>query len=187
MKKMAIASIAAAMICGGGFTYFHASASDSKYDQLPKEKREIMERKEHNKLKAKNDNITKNDGKNGPLVIQHDREVTTKIISHIEDPVYDETITFTNGWISSINKNEVKGRIVTVEAGVLKQNPKQGIVIVMIDGEKRKFAGAKQYLTPSKNGAVKVIGYNGFNLKLEAKDGKKWSFNVSTGTFRNIQ
>ncbi|MDR6998855.1 hypothetical protein [Neobacillus niacini] len=184
-KKLMTTLLTATILCGIGSTYFHVSASDSKYDQLPKEKKEIQERKDINKLRAKNDNITKKDSKNGPLVVQHDREVTTQLLNHIEDPFNDQTIKFTNGWISTVKNNEMNGRIVTVEAGSLIKDPSQGIVIVMIDGASRKFQGVKTYKTPEKHGAVKIIGYNGFNIKLKAKDGKVWTFNVPSGKFQN--
>ncbi|MED1472798.1 hypothetical protein [Bacillus salipaludis] len=182
--KLMTTLLTAAILCGVGSTYYHVSATDSKSEHLPQEKKEIQERKNHNKLRAKNDNITKKDSKNGPLVVQHDREVTTQLLNHIEDPFNDRTIKFTNGWVSSVKNKEMNGRIVTVEAGSLIKDPAQGIVLVMIDGGNRKFQGVKNYKTPEKHGAVKVIGYNGFNLKLKAKDGKVWKFHVPTGKFQ---
>lgn len=187
MKIILPALLAAVMLGGTGFTYYHASASNSDPRQLPKEKQDILARKAHNKLAAQNDKITKKDSKNGPLVIQHDSKVTTQLLGHIDDPINERTVQFTNGWVSPGNNNEMKGRIVTVEAGALRTDPTQGIVLVMIDGANRNFQGVKQYKTPAKHGEVRVIGYNGFNLKLQAKDGTKWTFNVPSGKFHHLK
>ena len=185
MKMFVKTVLTATILFGTGFTYYHVSASDSKYDQLPPEKKDIQERKELNKIKAKDDKITKKDSKDGPAIVQHDREVMAQLLDRIEDPINDSTIKFTNGWISSIKNQEMNGRIVTVEAGSLLADPVQGVILVRIDGANRNFQGEKQYKTPEKHGEVKVISSNGFNLKLQAKDGKKWTFNVPSGKFLN--
>jgi hypothetical protein len=186
MKIILTALLSAAVLGGTGFSYYHASASNVDPHQLPKEKQEILARQAHNKLVAQNDKITKKDSKNGPLVIQHDRAVTTQLLVHIEDPINDLTIKFTNGWVSTVKNNEMKGRTVTVEAGVLRADPAQGVVVVMLDGASRNLQSVKQYKTPAKHGEVKIIGNNGFNLKLQAKDGTKWTFNVPSGKFLHV-
>ncbi|KSU80943.1 hypothetical protein GA0061096_3882 [Fictibacillus enclensis] len=186
MKKITISLITTAVLFGAGFTYYHVSASGT-YDNLPKEKREIMERKAENKNKARNDSISKKDGVNGPLVVQNDSAVAAQILTHVEDPVNDQKAKFTNGWVSSIKNGEMSGKNVTVEAGALTTDSLQGYLIVRTEGDKRKYMGEKEYKTPSKHGAVKIAGAKGFILTLQAKDGKKWSFDIPTGTFKDIK
>ncbi|UZJ77747.1 hypothetical protein [Fictibacillus sp. KU28468] len=185
MKKIAISLITTAVLFGAGVTYYHVSASGN-YDNLPKEKREIMERKAQNKDIARHDSISKKDGVNGPLVVQHDRAVTAQILTHVEDPVNDQKAKFTNGWVSPIKNGEMSGKNVTVEAGALTNDPAQGYLFVRSEGDKRKYLGEKEYKSPSKHGAVKIIGAKGFTLTLQSKDGKKWTFNIPTGTFKDI-
>ncbi|MGG1575232.1 hypothetical protein [Fictibacillus sp. NRS-1165] len=186
MKKIAILLITTAVLFGAGVAFYHVSASGT-YDSLPKEKREIMERKAQNKDKARNDSVSKKDGVNGPLVVQHDRAVTAQILTHVEDPVNDHKAKFKNGWVSPIKNGEMGGKNVTVEAGALINDPEQGYVFVRSEGDKRKYMGEKEYKTPSKHGEVRIIDAKEFILTLQAKDGKKWSFDVPTGTFKDIE
>ncbi|MFD1359859.1 hypothetical protein ACFQ4X_18380 [Fictibacillus halophilus] len=184
MNKIWFALLTVGVLSCAGISYYHVSASNTEYGTLPKEKQEIQERKDKNKIKAKNDSITKNNTKDGPLVIQKDRTVTPQIIKKIEDQVNDQRIRFTNGWVSPVNHQEMNARGVTVETGALKSDPAQGIVVVLTDGEKRKFVDSKEYKTPSKHGEVRVIDYDAFDLTLEAEDKTRWIFNVPTGTFK---
>ncbi|MCK6256360.1 hypothetical protein LCY76_07095 [Fictibacillus sp. KIGAM418] len=185
MRKLVTALITLSVLFGAGLTYYNVSASGT-YDDLPKEKKEIMERKAIDKEKARKDNISKKDGVNGPLVVQHDRAVTAQILSHVEDPVNDQTTNFTNGWVSPIKDNEMKGKNVTVEAGSGKKDSLQGMMIVKTEDNNRKFIQEKKYKTPSKHGPVKITAVDGFDLTLQAEDGKKWVFNVPTGAFKDL-
>jgi hypothetical protein len=184
MNKIRIMLLTVSVLTCAGISYYHVSASNTGNGALPKEKQEIKERKDKNENKAKNDSITKKGTKDGPLVIQKDRTVTPQILKHIEDPINDQGIRFTNGWVSPVNNQEMNARVVTVETGSLKSDPAQGVVVVITDGEKRKFIDSKEYETPAKHGAVRVIDYDGFDLTLEAEDSTRWIFNVPTGTFK---
>jgi hypothetical protein len=97
----------------------------------------------------------------------------------VKDDRNSSSIDFTNGWKMEITD---ENKIMLVEAGSLKADPKQGVLIV----QEKKNTGEevlteKRVLTPSKHGLVKLKVTNGFNLTLEAEDKTTYLFNVFDG------
>lgn len=178
MKKWVVSLVVAGLLAGVGWTLVSAEGT---FVTLPKEKKEILERKAQNMNRARNDYISKKDGLDGPLVVQHDVNVKAKILDRVEDPINEQDYLFTNGWVGPMN-----GNILVIEAGSLLEDKAQGILIVRTDNEKRKFVGEKKYGTPGKHGAVTILGVKEEDLTLQAEDGTVWKFNVPSGNFKEI-
>lgn len=111
------------------------------------------------------------------LITKGAKSVTEKaeIFESVKDLINSKDVAFTNGWRSELIE---EGRYI-VEFGSLKNDPKQGIVIVKRQNrDSGKFISEKRYLTPSKHGAIKIKDFNAFNLGVVAADGYQWIFNL---------
>ncbi|MFC7394805.1 hypothetical protein [Scopulibacillus cellulosilyticus] len=166
-----------------------ASAGEPSYSEqssdipLPPVKQAIVNRHLKDMQQAINNHRLKSLVKSIPDIIQHDKKWTTKILSHIDDPLNYHQINFTNGWRGTGQNGQSKGKYSTVEAGALKNDPKQGVIVVHQLNDKRILMNEKVIKTPGKHGAVKVLDQQGNNLILKAKDGYKWIFDTVTGKF----
>ncbi len=100
------------------------------------------------------------------------------IFDQVNDEGNAKTVNFTNGWQTG---EENDSKFLVVEAGALKRNPRQGVVLVREKTADGSDLSQKQYLTPAKHGAVRVDSFNSFNLTLLAEDGYEWIFNVFDG------
>lgn len=163
------------------------SASMKKSDNihLPAIKQAIENRHLKDMQQARNKYRLKADVKSIPDVIQHDKKWTAKILSHIDDPINNHQVNFTNGWRGTNQSPKSKGKYSTVEAGALKNDLKQGVIIVHQLNNKRLLISEKKFKTPGKHGAVKVIENRGDHLVIRAKDGYEWIFNTVTGNFQD--
>lgn len=100
------------------------------------------------------------------------------ILDQVNDPANAQTIDFVNGWQTG---EDYDSRFMLLEAGSLKRNPKQGVLIVKQQTPDGADLSQKQYLTPSRHGPVRVYSFNSFNLTIRAEDGYEWIFNVFDG------
>jgi hypothetical protein len=90
----------------------------------------------------------------------------------------DEVIS--NDWVE-----QTSTRIIEVYAGGLRSDPQQGIVVVAIwDGTHAQWLSGGLFLTPRKDGDVRVVGATGQELLLSAADGASLTFDAATQTFR---
>ena len=111
--------------------------------------------------------------------------VSPTILSKIDDPINSKNVLFTNGWRSENSIADGKDYMI-LEAGVLKSNLEQGVVIVKTMSDDGSITvNEKIILTPNKYGIVKAENGNGNNIFIVAKNGYKWIFNVFDG-FRII-
>ncbi|CCQ95361.1 exported hypothetical protein [[Clostridium] ultunense Esp] len=186
-KKIAALLVVLLLIAGLalmiGYQMNNASADQSEYADLPKEKREILER-----LEAKHQqflNVKEKVDKEGRPAPKPPEPIKTEILDHFEDPIDKKEINFVNGWISE-TKGQMKGRVVEVGVGALTNDKTQGVVLMRIWKYPSGLLEGHQYLTPEKRGAVKVVDYEGLDLILEAEDGFKWKFNVPSGKFTEM-
>jgi beta-lactamase regulating signal transducer with metallopeptidase domain len=125
--------------------------------------------------------------KGKPPAAQSRKPITTQIIEGIGDwPGYRQ-ISFTNGWVKELN-GEI-GEYVSVAAGAFKNDPKQGVLHVIVHGKGKDspFLSIDDYPTPGKHGAVRILSFKDFNLVLEAEDGYRWIFNALFGEFIEIE
>ncbi len=99
----------------------------------------------------------------------------------------NKDVEFTNGWKSSLvdmDKKDAGGKYWFVQVGSLKSDPRQGIAIVFHrDKDSNKDVVDKEFLTPSKHGAIKIEspGAKDFTMSVVAEDGYKWIFNIYNG------
>jgi hypothetical protein len=100
----------------------------------------------------------------------------------IEDPSVDLPRTeyrILNAWQETIN-----GRYVLVFAGYLTRDPTQGVLyIVRQVPPDSKGPDSGIYLTPQKNGGVRITDARGFRLVLQAEDGAQFYFDVPADAF----
>jgi hypothetical protein len=80
----------------------------------------------------------------------------------------------------------MEGDVVTVTAGALREDLKQGVLFVMVRGEGRETI-AKRYPTPGKHGTLRIEGFIGFILNLTAEDKSQWMFDVLKGELCKIE
>ncbi|CCQ95452.1 exported hypothetical protein [[Clostridium] ultunense Esp] len=166
-----------------GLQVSNASADRSEYADLPKEKREILER-----LEAKHQqflNVKEKVDKEGRPAPKPPEPIKTEILDFVDDPLNKKEIDFVNGWVSE-TKGQMKGHFVGVGVGALTEDKVQGVVLIRIFKYSSGLLDTQQYLTPEKRGAVKVVDYEGLDLILEAEDGFKWKFNVPSGKFTEM-
>lgn len=100
------------------------------------------------------------------------------IIDKVDDKENGATINFTNGWKYG---NADEDRVMFVEAGSLKADPKQGVALIVRKRQDGKLMSQTQHLSPSKHGALSIVKFNGTNLELKAEDGTIFQFNAFDG------
>lgn len=100
------------------------------------------------------------------------------IIDKVDDKENGATINFTNGWTYG---NADEDRVMFVEAGSLKADPKQGVALIVRRKKDGKLMSQTQHLSPSKHGALSIVKFNGTNLELKAEDGTIFQFSAFDG------
>ncbi|MDF2519693.1 MAG: hypothetical protein K0R84_321 [Clostridia bacterium] len=100
------------------------------------------------------------------------------LLPTIDDAEYSEEIAFTNGYKSNLIEDE---RYIIVEAGALKNDPKQGVAIIKTINKDGTIIKEEKLLTPEKHGSIKIDSINAFNMEVTAEDGFKWILNVYDG------
>lgn len=92
------------------------------------------------------------------------------------------TVDFVNAWHVWL-----EGTILSVNAGSLKDDPEQGLVVVSLwnnfDRSVAFDARAGTHLTQVRVGALRVIGAEGMQVKLEATSGEEFTFDAEEGRF----
>lgn len=103
---------------------------------------------------------------------------TIGIIEQPSVPFPSTEFKILNAWQDKIN-----GNYTTVFSGRLMSDIDQGIVIVIVDTPPK----LRQYYTPTRHGAVRILEENGTILTLESTDNTLYYFNASTERFVNAQ
>ncbi|MHB8061059.1 MAG: M56 family metallopeptidase [Ruminiclostridium sp.] len=99
----------------------------------------------------------------------------------------DTDVEFTNGWRSplvDLDENGEGGKFIIVQVGSLKSDPEQGVAVVCHQNkDSEEYVIDKQFLTPSKHGAIKIesLGAKDFTMTVIAEDEYKWIFNIYNG------
>ncbi|MHB8646452.1 MAG: hypothetical protein ACYDAR_11760 [Thermomicrobiales bacterium] len=83
-----------------------------------------------------------------------------------------------NEWFGSLN-----GKAVAVYAGYLYSDSTQGLVGVATSQPDGTSDTYQEYLTPKKDGFVRITAVNGTQVSLIAKDGTTFTFDLGTRTF----
>ncbi len=119
---------------------------------------------------------------------QPEKPIITEIIEGINDWEGYREIKYSNGWVKQL-QGELEGDSVSVAAGALRNDPKQGVLHVTIHGRGKEspFFFINNYLTSEKHGALKIVAFKDFILSLEAENGSYWEFDVLTGIYRNLR
>jgi hypothetical protein len=81
-----------------------------------------------------------------------------------------------NAWQELIN-----GNYILIFAGSLARDPDQGVILVESDSP----GGSGGYLTPGKNGAVRIVEVKGYRLVLETQTKVIFYFDVPARSFVN--
>ncbi len=88
---------------------------------------------------------------------------------------------FENQWYA-----QVGNEYVNVWTGAEGSDPSQGVVVVAylpVPGTNTTPRPGARYLTPSKAGSVRIVDADGMRLKLVAKNGASFTFDVASGKF----
>jgi PBP1b-binding outer membrane lipoprotein LpoB len=101
-----------------------------------------------------------------------------EILDKVDDIENSATINFTNG-LKYGNADE--DRVIFIEVGSLKADPKQGVAMIIRKKQDGKLMSQTQHLSPSKHGALSIVKFNGTNLELKAEDGTIFQFNSFDG------
>jgi hypothetical protein len=118
-----------------------------------------------------------NAGKNYiPPTFQIEGQRDTGIIEYPSSPFPSAEYIITNGWQELIDENYV-----TVFAGALTSNRKQGVLIVEMESPFR----FRQYITPDQSGEIKISSAKGFRLVLVSSNNKTYYFDVPAQRFVN--
>jgi hypothetical protein len=112
-----------------------------------------------------------------PPTFQAEGERELGIIDYPTDPFIHTDYKITNAWQELIN-----GNYITVFAGSLVSNPKQGIIIVQMETPRK----TRIYLTPDQSGATKITSANRFRLVVETSNSKTYYFDVPAQRFVTI-
>jgi hypothetical protein len=109
-----------------------------------------------------------------PPTFQVEGQRDLGIIEYPTNPFPSTEYVITNAWQELIN-----GNYVTVFAGALGSNPKQGVIIVQMEAPRQ----TRQYLTPDQSGVTKITSAKGFRLVVETSDSKRYYFDVPAQRF----
>jgi len=76
----------------------------------------------------------------------------------------------------------IDGKYVLVFAGTLASDPEQGVVIVLVESPRQY----RQYLTPTKSGAISITGAEGLRLVIRSSNNNEtYYFDVPAQKFVN--
>lgn len=109
-----------------------------------------------------------------PPTFQPGGERELGIIEYPTNPFIHTDYKITNAWQELIN-----GDYITVYAGSLVSNPKQGIIIMQMETSGK----TKIYLTPDLSGATKISSANGFRLIVLTANSRTYYFDVPAEKF----
>jgi hypothetical protein len=101
------------------------------------------------------------------------------IIEQTFGPPGDSEGAYLNNWYAQSDKS-----LIGVWAGKLVADEKQGIVTVAIFTSDGVWIRGGRFLTPSRDGAVRVVGAVGDVLTLRAEDGNEITFDADTFSFK---
>jgi hypothetical protein len=96
------------------------------------------------------------------------------IIEYPTNPFPSTEYVITNAWQELIN-----GSYVTVFAGALANNPKQGMILVQMESPRR----LRQYITPDQSGEIKISSAKGLRLVVVSSNNKTYYFDVPAQRF----
>jgi len=101
----------------------------------------------------------------------------TGIIQYPSVPFPSTEYKITNAW-----QDMVDGKYVLVFAGTLANDPEQGVVIVLVESPRQY----RQYLTPTKSGAISITDAKGLRLVIRSSDNNEiYYFDVPAQKFVN--
>ncbi|HNT24001.1 MAG TPA: hypothetical protein PKM21_06540 [Anaerolineales bacterium] len=112
-----------------------------------------------------------------PPTFEFDGQRETGIIQYPSVPFPSTEYKITNAWQDMIN-----GKYVLVFAGTLASDPEQGVVVVLVESPRQY----RQYLTPTKSGAISIADAIGFRLVIRSSDNNEiYYFDVPAQKFVN--
>lgn len=104
----------------------------------------------------------------------------TGIINDGEAPLLAEEITIINRWQGPIN-----GDLWIIYAGSYVNDPNQGLVVLSVLSDKQVNLVTEKFLTPTKAGAVKIVGIYNQRISLATNTGYSFIFDIPLKSFIN--
>jgi hypothetical protein len=103
-----------------------------------------------------------------------------------EKPEIVDDTEFPNASYAFVNSYRTPFKLhnVVVYAGALRDDPKQGVVVVLDQDTQSWTSTVTEYEPPSANGLLRIVAADGMSVTLADSDGAEYQFDVESGTWK---